>query len=261
MKIHDFYRETANVHLNASIVALVPAIIIVAANISFFQNKQIMILTIPFFIYSVICYQFYHFRKRQAVSIGRYMPASKSSFQSLFESRHLLVVFMNTFSSKVYLYFPTGHLAGTIRKYRKIGMNVFRKPTIYALYSLDDQVIAFYKIIGKRLTKIEVYNQNMEYLGCFEKENDALLKSKKSLIGEKGEFIGVVEGSRYFMDEQVFNESNQQEGRLRRGWMPVEWRYLFPEPNTPVLTLDENLDDKGKLLRMSFLINEYYIER
>ncbi len=261
MKIHEFYKDTANVHLNASIIALVPPIIIVIGNLSFFQNMQIMMLPIPFFVYSMISFQFYLFRKKQSISIGRYMPASESYYQSLFESRHLLVVFMSTFSSKVYLYFPTGHLAGTIRKYREKGMNVFRKPTIYALYSLDNEVIAFYKISGKKLTMIEVYNQNKEYLGCFEKEKGALRKSKKSLLGENGEFIGVVEGSRYFMDEQVFNESSQQVGRLRRGWMPVEWRYLFPESNTPVLSLAENLNDKDKLLKMSLLINEYFIER
>lgn len=140
-------------------------------------------------------------------------------------------------------------------------MSPLRKPTIYTLYSRDNQAIAFYKMIGKKSTRIEVYNQNNEYLGCFEKEKCALLKSKKSLLSETGEFIGVVEGSSYFMDEQVLNKFSQQEGSLRRGWMPVEWRDLFPEPNTPVLSFAENLNNKDKLLRMSFLINEYFSER
>jgi hypothetical protein len=43
--------------------------------------------------------------------------------------------------------------------------------------------------------------------------------------------------------------------------MPVEWSSVFPEPNTPVLSLSENLTEKDKLLRMSFLINEYFIDR
>jgi hypothetical protein len=261
MKIHEFYRDTANVHLNASIIALVPPMLIVIGNLSFFQSRQIMILTIPFVIYSIISYQIYLFRKKQSISIEKHIPIEISSSESLFESRHLVVVFMNTFSAKVYLYFPTGHLAGTIRKYRTKGLNGWRKRTIFALHSRDNQVIAFYKVISKRLTRIEVYNPKKEYLGCFEKEKGSLQKSKKSLLGEKGATVGVVEGSRYFMDEQVFNQSSQPVGRLRRGWMPVEWRHIFPEPNTPVLSLTDDSEDKDKLLRMSLLINEYFIER
>jgi hypothetical protein len=80
-------------------------------------------------------------------------------------------------------------------------------------------------------------------------------------LDESGESIGSVEGSRYFMDERVLSKTRQQVGQLRRGWMPVEWEGRFPESNTPVLSLAENLSEKDKLLRMSFLINEFFIER
>ena len=108
---------------------------------------------------------------------------------------------------------------------------------------------------------IEVYDQNKKYIGCFEKEKGSWMKKKKEIIDELGCSIGSVEGSRTFMDERVLNQSNQQVGRLRRGWMPVEWSGRFPEANTPVLSLSESLSEKDKLLRMSFLINEYFIER
>jgi hypothetical protein len=101
----------------------------------------------------------------------------------------------------------------------------------------------------------------MNFVGCYEKEKLSWLKSKIEMMDENGHFIGVVEGSAYYMDERVYNQSSQQVGRLRRGWMPVEWSSVFPEPNTPVLSLSENLTEKDKLLRMSFLINEYFIDR
>jgi hypothetical protein len=87
------------------------------------------------------------------------------------------------------------------------------------------------------------------------------LKSKKELLDETGRFIGAVEGSPFFMDEHVVDTSKKTVGHLRRGWMPLEWSKFFPEPNTPVLTFSESLTNKDKLLRMSFLINEYFIER
>ena len=53
MKINEYYRDTANLNLNGSIAALIPAIIIVAGNLFFIKNNEIMILMIPFLIYSL----------------------------------------------------------------------------------------------------------------------------------------------------------------------------------------------------------------
>lgn len=261
MKIHEFYRGSANITLNGSIAALVPAIIIGVGNLYYFQNKQIMLLTIPFVVYSLISFQIYLFRMKQSISAGRNISLSQSHYQSLFEARHLVVVYINQQESSVHLFFPDGHQAGIIKKYRQKGFNLFRKPRIYALYNRQDQAVGFYQIKKSTPLIIEVYDQNKRYLGCYEKDRISWLKKKKEIIDEFGNFIGSVEGSGYFMDERVLNQSRQQDGRLRRGWMPVEWSSRFPEPNTPVLSLSENLTEKDKLLRMSFLINEYFIER
>jgi ACR3 family arsenite efflux pump ArsB len=59
MKIDDFYRNVARINLNGSILALIPAIFIVGGNFVFLQNNQIMLLVIPFLIYSIINFQLY----------------------------------------------------------------------------------------------------------------------------------------------------------------------------------------------------------
>jgi hypothetical protein len=261
MKIHDFYRGSANLTLNGSIAALVPAILIGVGNLYFFQNKQIMLLTIPFVVYSIISFQIYLFKMKQSISIEKNMTQSQSYYQNIFETRHLVVVFMNHQQPCVHLYFPDGHHAGMIKMYKQKGIFQFRRPRIYALYNNLEQTVGFYKIKKLKRLNIEVYDQNMNFAGCYEKEKISWLKNKKEMIDENGLFIGAVEGSAYYMDECVYNQTRQQIGRLRRGWMPVEWSRLFPESNTPVLTLSENLTEKDKLLRMSFLINEFFIER
>lgn len=261
MKIHEFYRGSANITLNGSIAALVPAIMIGVGNLCFFQNNQIMLLTIPFVVYSFISFQIYLYRLKQAISIDRNMPKSTSYYESIFSARHLVVVYMNHQDSSVHLFFPDGHQAGMIKRYRQKGFYLFRKPRIYALYDRQGQAVGFYKIKNSTPLIIEGYDQNKRYLGCYEIDKVSWLKKKKEMMNEAGKFVGSVEGSGYFMDERVLNQSGQQVGRLRRGWMPVEWSGRFPEPNTPVLTLFENLSEKDKLLTMSFLINEYFIER
>lgn len=258
MKIHEFYRGTANINLNGSIAVLVPAIVIAVGNLYYFQNNQIMLLTIPFVVYSFISFQIYLFRMEQSISIGRNMSHAESHYQNIFEARHLVVVLMNHQEPSLHLFFPDGYQAGMIKKYRQKGFHLFKKPKIYALYNSLNQAIGYFNI--KHLT-IEVYDQNKRYIGCFEKEKVSWLKKKKEIIDESGRYIGSVEGSTTYMDERVLNQSQQQVGRLRRGWMPVEWSGRFPEPNTPILSLSETLTERDKLLRMSFLINEYFIER
>lgn len=253
MKIDEFYRRNASITLNGSLAALVPAVIIGVSNLYYFQNKQIMFLMIPFIIYSLISFQIYLFKRKQAISIGRNMLRTEKDFQSLFDAQHLVVVFMNLHHASVHLFFPNGNQAGVIKKYRS--KNLF-KPSIYALYNWEDKAIGYYKVKHTKSLIIEVYDQDMRFAGCYEK-----VKKRTEIINESGHFIGSVEGSKLFMDERVLNSSRQQVLGLRRGWMPVEWSSRFPDPNTPVLSLAGNLSEKDKLLRMSFLINEYFIER
>jgi hypothetical protein len=116
-------------------------------------------------------------------------------------------------------------------------------------------------VSGKKKIKIEVFDYKRKYLGRFEKRRLNWRTNKKELLDSKGRYIGAIEGSSVFMDEQVNTGHPIPDGRLRRGWMPIEWSPLFPEPNTPILTLKETLSEEDKLLRMSFIINEYFIER
>ncbi|MEH7500438.1 hypothetical protein V7152_00125 [Neobacillus drentensis] len=261
MKINEYYRDTANLNLNGSIAALIPAIIIVASNLSIIKNKEIMILTIPFLIYSLICFQIYLFRMRQSISIDRNMAKSERIRVSLFEARHLLVLFLNSNSSCLLLYFPDGHLAGMIKRFHGKGLKKLRLSKIYALYNMDNEAIGYFKVSGRKIIKIEVFDHKRHYLGHLEKRKLGWRTNKKELLDSKGRYIGAVEGASAFMDEQVITSNPLPDGRLRRGWMPIEWSPLFPEPNTPVLSLRESLTEEDKLLRMSFIINEYFIER
>ncbi|MEH7305400.1 hypothetical protein [Neobacillus drentensis] len=261
MKINEYYRDTANLNLNGSITALIPAILIVAGNLSIFKTKDIMFFTIPFLIYSLVSFQFYLFRRRQSNSIARSMGNSKGGSMSLFDARHLLVLYLNTNASKLLFYFPNGHMAGMIKRYRGKGLKKLAITKMYALYNIDNQAIGYFKVSGRKVIKIEVFNQRKQYLGCFERRKQNWRSLKKELLDSNGRFIGAVEGAAVFMDERLINQHHHQDARLRRGWMPIDWSSLFPEPNTPVLTMRETLSEQDKLLRISFLVNEYFIER
>ncbi|TWE06044.1 hypothetical protein FB550_10262 [Neobacillus bataviensis] len=261
MKINEYYRDAAHMNLNGSIAALVPTTIIIIGNFSVLKNREIMLLALPFMIYSLISFQVYLFRMRQSITIRRNMKASKDISTSIFKARHLLVLYRNSQSSSLFIYFPNGHMAGQIKKFRGTGKKRFKLSRSYALYNEEDQVLGYFELKGRKVLKIDVFDRNQDFLGRFEKRNIGFRKAKKELFDHTGRFIGEIEGSSVFMDELVYDHGEHQVGRLRRGWMPMEWSPLFPEPNTPVLSLKEGLSEKDKLLRMSLLINEYFIER
>ncbi|MCM3568846.1 hypothetical protein [Neobacillus mesonae] len=263
MKITDYYRDAANLNLNGSMAALIPIVLIVAGNLFFLQNQEIIVFTIPFFLYSFLCFQLYLLRKRQSISINRKMVSREyvKNGHTLFSSRHFLVLFLNCQSPKLLFFLPDGQLAGSITKYKANGPFKLNRYRMFHLQNEQDETIGYFKVQGKKQIRIQVFDKAQTYLGCMVKTKDKWRESKEEFLDESGKYIGAVHGSRVFMDEKIINQSNRQVSRLRRGWMPVEWSHLFPEPNTPVLSFEGKLSDQERMLRMSFLINEYFIER
>jgi hypothetical protein len=262
MKIDEYYREVGRINLNGSLAALSPAIIIALANFLAFHNKLIMLLTIPFLIYSFVNFQLYIIRIKQSIKIKRNLLSSKSIHPSLFEARDLLVLFFHTLRPRLMIYFPDGHLAAVIKKYRGKGKAFKGYQKTYALFLFDGQLTGLYKVNGKGKIKIDVYNKYDNYIGSYERTKSPFMKKeKKELVDGNGRFVGAVEGALFYMDESVQDSRNHEVGRLHRGWMPVEWSNRFPDPNTPVLSFEEKFSEDEKILRMSFLINEYFLER
>lgn len=261
MKINEYYRDTANLSLNGSIAALFPAILIIGWNLSFFQSEKMMLWTIPFLVYSIISFQIYLFKMKWSFMIEKNMLKTESVYQSTFDTKHLLIVYQNSQSPLLQLFFPDGYLAGVIKKYRGDRKRFFSFSRIYALYNFHGRIIGYFHIKRKKLIKIDVYNQNKVYLGCYEKKRLNWRKNKEEFLDASGRFLGTIDGSTSFMDEQILDSVSHQVGRLRKGWMPLSWSSFFPEPNTPVLSFRDGLLEEDKLLRMSLLINEYFIER
>lgn len=256
MKISDFYRDAATLSLNGSIAALFPAILIVGGNLSFFHNETIFTFVIPFLFYSFVSFQIYLAKKTKSLWIGQNMQFAPSLYQSIFSTNHLLIMFLNSTTPRLLLFFPDGYQAGEIRKYKGKGIGFFSK--MYALYNSEHKVIGYFKISKE---KIGVFNDKKEYIGCYRKSKLGILKNKKQLLDASGKIIAAVEGSKTFMDEKVLDKENKPISRLRRGWMPLEWDRYFPEPNTPVLTFTHESKDHDKLLEMSCLIHEYFVVR
>lgn len=265
MNIDRFYRDSAKISLNGSIAALIPAILLVIVNIFIFEKDILMFLATPFIFYSIVLFQIYRVRYKYYVTCNQRLLQQANSERSLLTDSHFLIQSLNTGSATLFLYCPDGSLAGTMSTVRSKEGFFLKKANEFILKGANDEVVARYVVKGKSQTRIEieVYDEEDTYLGILEKVSEMSLfkQAKKEVVDSTGKVTGTVEGSRMFMDEVLVNQNNQQIGRLRRGWMPLDWSDLFPDANTPVFSLSNCLSERERWLHFSLLVDQYFIER
>lgn len=263
MRIDEFYNNAAKINLNGSLLALLPAILVMGGNLLIFHHKAIMILTVPFLIYSLISFQMFLKKKEQKMKIEKNLQGGfQNSNQTLFTAEKLVVFYHNTMIPQLLLYFSDGLFAGEFKRIRKKGTSLLNNEKTFLLTDHKNSTVGSFKIIGRKFLKVEVYDQKHEYIGCFEKRKKVHEKRNRiELLDATGRYVAQVEGSSYYMDEQVVNRNNRLICRLQRGFMPLEWSGHFPEANTPVFSLAHEMTEKDKLLNMALLINEFFIER
>jgi len=261
MKIDEYYRDTGKDCLNNSILSLIPAALIAIGNLTIFQSSVLMIWVLPFLIHSVLHFQVYMWRIRQSIVIKKNMRGSGFKEDTLFQARHLLVLRDHALAQRLLLFFPDGHLAGEITRFREKTRFSCRPAREFCLYDYHGSLIGIY-VVQKRPQKvIEIYSPQKEFIGSFEWRKYSFFREKKELLDPSGRFVGAVEGSTLYMDEHLLDSRGRVTGRLRRGWMPLEWGRLFPDPNTPLFAFDKGLSEQEKLRQFSCLIYEYFIVR
>ncbi|WP_042355402.1 hypothetical protein [Bacillus rubiinfantis] len=262
MKINEYYSHSADIHLNGSLAALLPVIGIIGCYAALLHNKEILILTFPFFVCSLLCFQIYLFQKKHSMVIKRNQAdlETRKMEQTFIKARDFLVFPTNTTVPRLLFFYPEGNLAARIERMPR-RLSDKRLSQVFILYNSADKVMGHYIIQGRYSTRIDVYDAQREYLGCFQKRRLSWHSYQKELLDASGKSKGQVKGSAAFMDEMVVGMNQQVISRLRCGLMPLEWSRFFPNPNTPVLSFPIELAEQEKLLQLSFVLYEYCIER
>lgn len=255
MNIQQYYRNTANVSLNGSFVALIPVFVIVIPLILFLPNKGMVLLALPFLIYSFICYQAYLINNER--SILSKINTSYINNHNLIDKSQYLLAFMPAPSLRLLLFNPDGHKYGEIRDRRYNNIRWFLPyfidrffPAEYGLYDISDQLLLTFKWERHRIV-IKDEQENDSFHLEIKEENLFLVRFKDSTHSLK------VESQSMFTDIQFFNETKSVLGRVRKGWMPLEWGKRFVNANTPILTFQEEDTKEMRLAILAILIKIY----
>lgn len=261
MKINEYYKQSANLSLNSSIVALIPVVFFIWGNFVFIQLSDLMLLNLPFFIYSFSCFQLFLFRKNQAITSTRGLRKRKEIKYTFSECEHFLIVSLETSLNHVFLYHPDGILIGELREIRA---GILKRISMLLAGKIYHQQYIFYDQIGNKISsyslnrkkrKIDAYNNNNKYLGTYLESNNKRWINEGKLFLANGKLLGEIKSSILFKDDQILNKDIEM-GRLRKGWLPLDWYKRFPDANIPVFHIKSNISEQERLVSLSLIIKD-----
>lgn len=263
MKIDEYYKQSGTLSLNASIVALFPIMILMILSLFVFENEQLLILNLPFFIYSFSSYQLYLMRNKMALdsSAG---SSNTIERQTWMNGTEFLVLQSEEEEDSILFFQPDGLQIATLRP-KKVKWTAKMKRILYGqerhlqyvLVDHDERVLSTI-IVKKSKGIMEIYNHNHDYLGSFVKVKERLFQIDKNaeVVSSTGQIIGLIKSSNLFLDDQFIRDGHRM-ARLRKGWLSLDMTQRFRDPNTPLLTFNENLRDSERIVCVSMLLKEY----
>ena len=257
MNIQQHYQNKANISLNSSLVALVPIVIIVSASFYLRVTLPLLLLVLPFFLYSLICYQAYLLHRQHSLEATNNTLTQSSA---LLDNTDLLIGFMPAPTLRMVLFNPEGNQVGEIKDSRfwwwRWCLPYFVDqyfPCDFILYDQNKQVMAIYKSAKNKLG-MDVFLPNSQKIGSYLPELLTSSFKKQGFIFSFATQQSIfVEGSAIYPDFKFRNLNGSIVGKLVKGWMPTEWGKHFRDANTPFITFDQHIDDTDKLLILGVL--------
>ncbi|MBB6446521.1 hypothetical protein [Bacillus benzoevorans] len=255
MNIRQFYEQSAAASLNAALAALIPPILLLFYSVVITKYFQLLILAIPFLIYSFYCYQVFLLNKNRAGSI-QLETAEEPFTYNFFEESTFLLTFLPAPSLRMLFFDPSGIKAGEIRD------RSFFLARWFLPYFLD-------RVFSR---KFVLYDQQDKPIVFFQQRNDQI-----EIITPEGEHVSTVykfikgKGKEYLFDHQsiqllkkgipadyTFMTSEKTVfGQIQSGLMPLEWGKRFVNPNTPILTFAPCAGEKDRIQLLALLICIY----
>lgn len=256
MNIRQYYEQAAAISLNASLAAFIPPIFILFYSVVVTKIYQLLLLIIPFLIYSFYCYQVFLLNKNRASSIQLEPFEKEGCTTNLLQETTLLLHFLPAPTLRLLFFKPSGVKVGEIRDHSMFFIRWFLPFFLdrffnrrFILYNQEDKPTAHFHLYKDR---IEVITQEGVLLTTVFKLQKG--KCREYLLDKQ--FIQIIK-SGIPANYSFVTPENRLFGRIQRGMMPLEWAQRFVNPNTPILTYAESNEEKDKLQLLAMLINVY----
>lgn len=247
MDIQKIYLRQAQLFLNSSLFALIPASIFVISIIVVIPGKNLMVLVLPFLIYSFFLFQNYLLNYKRFIYLSNQIEGVVSSQPDLLSCQQVLLYFVKEEKELVFLH-PDGAFLGKLREEKhSYSINKGNRLHLkeFVLIDSNENILATYW----KSETIDVHRSDQGYFG-------GLTNGFFSKI--TGEEMGKLISKNLFLDEQVKNGRGEVLFRVRKGWLPITNQKIFFNPNTPYVTINPALSDSEKLIFISLLVKKFF---
>lgn len=257
MNIQEYYKKTALISLNASLASLVPPFLFILYGIIIAPNRNMVLVIIPFLLYSLICYHYYLLNDQRSKEISNLKNQMDDGL--LFDKDQVVITFLPAPTLRMQMFDINGKLLGEIRDMQFWTFRWFLPYFLdrffmkrYGFYDGNNQLIGCFRLKKKQ---IEITDADLNVHTTIFCE-----PTKKSIIFtfENDKNTIIVKRSFQYMDFRFFHPNFTPIGRLRKGWMPLEWGSRFKDPNTPILTFGTLSSTEDKLLIYAILTKLFH---
>jgi hypothetical protein len=244
MDIPKTYLKQSQLYLNSSIMMLIPAILFTALFLFVLYDRPLIILVLPFLIYSFCLYQGFLINKNRYFKTANYEGKASDGFLDC--QQYLL--FFDKEEGELLFFHPSGEVIAKMIEIKPKR----RGPREICLIGHNEQVLASYFISTGH---IDVYVAGMGFIGSFYRNKE---KDKWLFQVLTGEVTGHLVRNRWYMDEQIIDKYGRMILRCRRGVMATNLQAHFQNPNLPIVKNEINVDPSEKLFYLSTLAKRYF---
>ncbi|MCM3599947.1 hypothetical protein M3175_04325 [Robertmurraya korlensis] len=255
MKIHNYYHYAAITSLHASIVALIPPFLLVCIGVTLKQHQSVLLLTLPFIVYSFISYQIFLVNKHRMGDSDE--PVIETTGESIVGSS-MAIQFLPAPSLRMLLFNKNGQLSAEIKD---LYQYKFRWLLPYFIDQFFPKTYTFSKSHGGELYTFILKGKNILIMNNMDDKCIASIqrKSIKRYVVETNiaNKEVIVQSSSFFMDIKLYNSQGEILARVRRGFLPRIYDKHIKDENTPILTFSEEVTDLDKVILLSILTKIY----
>lgn len=254
MDISKIFLKQAHLCLNSSLVVLIPATFYIVLIMLVFSEKYLMILVIPFLVYSLFLFHHYLLNYRRYINTTRKIADFKNEkLERDFLCCNQYIIYFAKEERELIFLHPNGQILAKLivkksskRNYQFVSSKL---PREFILVDKKGRHIATYLEINEI---IDVYQVGNGYIGGYSYENE------ETFHALSGETVGILKSKLTFMDDQIEDKKGQVVFRTLKGWMPVKYQELFINPNQPILTINPNVTRIDRIIYLSYFVKKFF---
>jgi hypothetical protein len=243
MNIKQYYRRHAFVQFAVACVCILGIVLLIGMGV-----KRKWEIFIPLVVFSLFFFSasWLNFRRAAEVKIEK-----RGEVKGISSLHDYILLQLPAADAHILFFEPSGLLVAELRSrrnypfawlYPRFLKEMWRKQ--WTLYSQSGEVLAHYRRSFGRYATLYVYNKDNQLIGAYlEAKSAHLARIEGTLLNASEEKVATFNVEDNLYQYKIIGVDGKQLVSFSRGWVPLEWGKRFKEADTPVITMNSQLDE------------------